>query len=274
MANKKPTIKTIKKTAKTAPKATRKVIAKRVVKKSAVLKKSQSRKIEAKPVRKAVTKKEVSAKVSAPVFDLTGKKKGTVSLPTELFGGKINEQLMAQAVRVYLANQRQGSANTKTRSEVTGSRRKVWRQKGTGRARHGSITGPIFVGGGIIHGPRTRDFSLKMPKKMKLQALVSALSEKNKGNLIFVLDAKLSGKTKELSKFLKSIVPAEKKKERSILFVRTKKDENALIASRNIAKVETVTGSNINTYGVIKNNAVIILKEALGEMKETFLKTS
>lgn len=236
-----------------------------------------------KPAPKAVkasssevkaVKKEVNSKVSAPSFDLTGKKQSTVALPEELFNGKINDQLMAQAVRVYLANQRQGNAHTKTRSEVTGSRRKVWRQKGTGRARHGSITGPIFVGGGIVHGPRAHEFNLKMPKKMRIQALVSALTEKNRENQVFVIDGALSGKTKEFANIVKSIVSTGTKKTPSVLFVRSKKDSKAQLASRNVYKVATVTGSTINTYEVIKNSALVLSKDAIDEMKEAFVKLS
>src|SRR3989344_6029979 len=114
----------------------------------------------------------------APVYDLKGAKSGTLALPKEVFGTKVNNSLMAQAVRVYLANQRQGNATTKTRGEVQGSSKKIYRQKGTGRARHGSLRAPIFVKGGIVFGPKPRDFSLDLPKKMKRKALFSSLSAK------------------------------------------------------------------------------------------------
>ncbi len=247
------------------------------IKKETTAKKTVVKKVEVKKdVKKdqgKVVKNTADSKVTAPSFDLTGKRKGSVSLPQELFGGKINEQLMTQAVRVYLANQRQGTASTKTRSEVTGSRRKVWRQKGTGRARHGSITGPIFVGGGIVHGPKPRDFGLKMPKKMKLQALVSALTEKSSENMVYILDGKLSGKSKEFATIVKTVVASDKKKKPSILFVRNNEDKQALLASRNVEKIVTVTGSDINTYGVMRSSAILISKDAIEEMKKTFIKT-
>jgi len=217
------------------------------------------------------TEKNAEVKSVAPVFDLTGKKTGTLSLPKELFGGKVNEQLVAQAIRVYLTNQRQGTSSTKTRGEVTGSRRKVWRQKGTGRARHGSITGPIFVGGGIVHGPKPRDFEQKMPKKMKLQALVSALTEKSNENMVFVIDGKLNGKTKEFALLIKNILGANKKNP-SALFVRSKSDKEALLASRNVDRVNTVMGGSVNIYEVVKNSAIILSKDAIDEMKEAFIK--
>src|SRR5207248_616028 len=98
------------------------------------------------------------------------KASGKVSLPKEIFAETVNKKLLAQAVRVYLANKRQGNASTKTRGEVEGSTRKIYRQKGTGNARHGSIRAPIFVKGGIVHGPRPRDFSLGLSKKMRRKA--------------------------------------------------------------------------------------------------------
>jgi len=145
-------------------------------------------------------------------------------------------------------------------------------QKGTGRARHGSITGPIFVGGGIVHGPKPRDFELKMPKKMKIQALVSALTEKNKDSKIFVFDGKLTGKTKQFALMVKNIIGAEKKKNPSVLFIRSKADKQAYLASKNVKKIATVEGSGVNTYEVIKNTAVLISKDAIDEMKQVFVK--
>src|SRR3989338_4775942 len=112
----------------------------------------------AKPAKKTVKKVKTATKsdlsLTVPVLDVSGKKTGTVTLPKEIFAVTVSPKLIAQAARVYSANQRQSSAKTKTRGEVTGSRRKVWRQKGTGRARHGDRYAPIFVGGGIAHGPR------------------------------------------------------------------------------------------------------------------------
>lgn len=245
----------------------KKLKAKVVSKKTASLTVEKSTKASLKKVEKAL-----DIKVIAPVFDLKGKKTGSTSLPKELFAGKVNEQLMAQAVRIYLTNQRQGTASTKTRSEVKGSRRKVWRQKGTGRARHGSITGPIFVGGGIVNGPKPRDFEMRMPKKMKFQALVSALTEKNKEKRIFVIDGKFSGKSKQFSSVIRSIVVSDKKKSPLVLFVRGKDDDEAYLASRNVERVDTLIGSSINTYEVIRSSAVIFSKDAISEMKQVFIK--
>jgi large subunit ribosomal protein L4 len=135
---------------------------------------------------KPVTK--VTRGVKIDVLDLTGKVQTSIDLPAELFGAKVNKQIMAQAVRVYLANQRQGTQSTKTRGEVTGSTRKIYRQKGTGRARHGGITAPIFVGGGIALGPKPRDYGLSLPKKMRRVALASALTSQLNAGKVKVVD--------------------------------------------------------------------------------------
>src|SRR5581483_3879222 len=142
-------------------------------------------KSKTKSVRKSASSPLASGRSSAPklsasVYDLKGKAIGRVTLPSEVFGVEENPHLLAQAVRVYLANQRQGTVSTKTRGEVQGSTRKIYRQKGTGRARHGGIRAPIFVHGGIVFGPKPREFSLSMPQKMRRLALFTALSGKVK----------------------------------------------------------------------------------------------
>lgn len=207
--------------------------------------------------------------LSIPVFDEMGKKKGTVELPKEIFGAKINKELMAQAVRVYMANKRQGTASTKTRGQVTGSTRKIYRQKGTGRARHGSIRAPIFVGGGIVFGPSPRDFSLKLSKQMKRKALFSALSLKLKGERVYVVDPVLNGRTKEVQKMLESLNLIKKnKKTNSILFVA---GQDAARASRNIEGIKVGLTSVMNTYDVLRNNYIVFTKDSLSKVNEIFL---
>src|SRR6266404_5428662 len=168
---KKPVSKTVKSATKT-------------VNKEAVVKVAEpTRSASAVNAEVSVSKKTTEkayATVSVAVVGIDGKVSGKVSLPGEMFGEKVNKALLAQAVRVYLANQRQGNASTKTRGEVDGSTAKIYRQKGTGRARHGSKRAPIFVKGGIVFGPKPRDFSLSLPQKMKRKALFSALSAKVK----------------------------------------------------------------------------------------------
>src|SRR3990170_8751536 len=119
-------------------------------------------------------------KLQAILFNIDGESVGKISLPPEIFAYKVGPKLLAQAVYIHLANQRAGTRSTKTRSQVTGSTRKIYRQKGTGRARHGDITAPIFVGGGIVGGPKPRDYSANMNKKQKRKALFISLSEKAK----------------------------------------------------------------------------------------------
>ena len=136
-------------------------------------------KTEKKPEVKKVAVKKTSG-LTVPVYDIKGKEKGTLILPKEAFAVSVKPQLLAQAVRVYQFNRRQGTASTKTRGEVTGSTRKIYRQKGTGRARHGDIKAPIFVGGGIVGGPKPKDYSLGINKKQKTKAFFGALTLKLK----------------------------------------------------------------------------------------------
>ena len=147
-------------------KVTKKIIG-NAASKTAETKVAPAKKKEVKAEVSIVEKVSEKATVSVNVVGIDGKISGKIALPGEIFGEKVNKALLAQAVRVYLANQRQGNASTKTRGEVEGSTRKIYRQKGTGRARHGSVRAPIFVKGGIVFGPKPRDFSLDMPKKKK-----------------------------------------------------------------------------------------------------------
>lgn len=225
-----------------------------------------------KRTKKAVVKKTASkvrkSGPSAPVVGVDGKAKGSVSLSKELFDAKINKTLLSQAVRVYLANQRQGKASTKTRSEVKGSTRKVWRQKGTGRARHGSITGPIFVGGGITFGPKPRDYSLKFPKKMKRQALASALTQQLKDGNVLVVDglSELEAKTKQFAQAHKTIVDSQK-----TLVVITDEDKNIRRGCKNIERVSTINARNMHVYATLMSRKVVFTKPALKVLEETFV---
>lgn len=219
--------------------------------------------------RKEAVVKGVSIKVD--VVGIDGASKGKLSLSEEVFGVEPNKVLIAQAVRVYLANQRQGNASTKTRSEVTGSTRKIYRQKGTGRARHGALKAPLFVGGGVAHGPHPHDFSLKFPTKMRKAALISALSEKAQSGFISVVDAEFSGKTKEFAKLLKNIELKPQGKITKILFI-VDKNENASRAAHNISNLEVVTASTLSTYGVFLNRNIIFLKNAVEELTKRLVK--
>lgn len=218
-------------------------------------------------VKKAASKKSGGLRV--PLFTIKGKQDGQVSLPKAIFGEKVNKVLMSQAVRVYLANQRRGTASTKTRGEVVGSTRKIYRQKGTGRARHGAITAPIFVGGGIVFGPKPRDFSLAMPKKMKKKALFSALSAKLADNAITVVAGleKITPKTKVMAKLLKTIDVSNK-----TLLVIPESIEPVTRAARNIAGVEILPANQLNTYTVLQSKTLLFMQQAIDVMEKAVKK--
>jgi large subunit ribosomal protein L4 len=238
-----------------------------------------------KPVVKEVIKAEVAvskskktsektyATVSIDVLGLDGKVTGKVSLPGEMFGEKVNKALLAQAVRVYLANQRQGTVSTKTRGEVEGSTAKIYRQKGTGRARHGSKRAPIFVKGGVVFGPKPRDFGMTLPQKMKRKALFSALSAKVKDKEVTVIDSlgTIKPQTKVFAEVLKKLGIADKKQR--LLFVTAGKEVAAILrAGRNIPGVSFLPSRQVNAYEVLSANRLVVMKDAISEMKEHFLK--
>lgn len=210
--------------------------------------------------RKAAAEKGTAVKAS--VFDVAGVSKGNMNLPVEVFGAKPNKILVAQAVRVYLANQHQGTASTKNRGEVVGSTRKIYRQKGTGRARHGALKAPIFVGGGVAMGPKPHSFSLDFPAKMRKAALISALSEKAQAGMVKVVDGDFSGKTKEVAKLMKSIEMTKKGKTDKVLLVIDKND-NAKRGAHNLSGLEIETADTLSTYGVVVNKNVVFLKNAV-----------
>ncbi|MBU3956864.1 50S ribosomal protein L4 [Patescibacteria group bacterium] len=207
----------------------------------------------------------------ADLYTITGRKSGQLSLPKEMFGVAINKQLMAQAVRVYLSNQRKARAKTKTRAEIRGSRRKIWRQKGTGRARHGDKYAPIFVGGGRAHGPTGKEnYKLKMSKVMKKKALFSALTSKLKDKEVIAIKglAKIEPKTKVMAKTITGLPLKEKKK---ILLVLPSILDNIIQAGRNLAGVELTQANQLNTYQVLKHDQLVFMEESIEKLKETFL---
>lgn len=207
------------------------------------------------------------------VFDTKGKVVKKMQLSKEIFGAEVNKKLLAQASRVYLANQRKASASTKTRGEVSGSTRKIYRQKGTGRARHGGIRAPIFVHGGVAHGPKPHDYSLTLPKKMKKQALFCALSASYKQNGIKVVDGlqKITPKTKVMVKILKNL-SLDPNNKQDILFVVTKEFGDAQKAARNIAGVDILQARQLNTYEVLRHDVLVFPQEAVSEFTNHFLR--
>lgn len=206
------------------------------------------------------------------LFTITGEKSGKVQLPEEIFAAKVNQKLMAQAVRVYLANQRKSHAKTKNRGEVSLTTAKWYRQKHTGRARHGAKSAPIFVGGGIAHG-RTgeENFKLRMPKKMKKAALFSALTSKLTDKEVTVVKGleKIEPRTKRMAGVLEKLKLNGKKLK--VLIVMPKVLENLSRATRNIEKVNLAQANLLNTYEVLNSDKVILMKESIDKLKETFL---
>ena len=253
---------------------------KKIINKKSSVRQAQDKnlKSEKSTVRKTVVHatakptNSVRGSLSAHVYDTKGTRHGSFALPKEIFGAKINGDLMAQAVRVYLANQRQGNANTKGRSDVSKTSAKWYRQKGTGRARHGAKSAPIFVGGGVAHGPKARDFSLELPKKMKKSAILSALSMKALAGEIKVLSgfAKIEAKTKVMDQAIKKINDDKKGKSTSLLVIPAKpKDaENVYRAGRNIENLKISSANLLNTYEILKYKNLLFMKESIDALTE------
>ncbi len=216
--------------------------------------------------KKAAPKKAAPKKLSAKVFDGTGKSSGTRDLPAEIFGGEVNEAVMHQVVVAELAEARSGSAKTKTRSEVRGGGAKPWRQKGTGRARHGSIRSPQWVGGGAVFGPKPRDYSMKVNKKMRTAALCSALADKATSDSVFVVDGFSETKTKAAEQLLSAAGI-----EGRVLVVLDPQEETSIAvdrAFRNLDRSAFTLEGSLSTYDVLVADAVLFTSGAL----ETFSK--
>lgn len=201
-----------------------------------------------------------SAKLSIPVFDTTGKSAGNMELPAEIFGVTVNKVLIAQALRVYLTNQRGGNAHTKTRGKVSGGGKKPWKQKGTGRARAGSTRSPLWVGGGTTFGPQTHEYSQTMPKKMRLKALSCALSQKLIDEKIIAIKGLelLPAKTAKVAKAINSLPQSPK-----YLIVLDKKNPELQLGSRNIPNVKTKSAVDLTTYNLMNNSTLILTAESL-----------
>jgi len=208
--------------------------------------------------------------VEIDLLDMEGKIKDRFKLEGKVFDGTINYALMHQAVVVYLANQRSYTASTKTRGEVKGSNKKPWRQKGTGRARAGSIRSPLWRKGGVVFGPKPRDLYKELSKRMKILALKSALNAKLKDNEFMVLESLNlnSCKTKEFFKILTNLKVEEKRN----TFVVDSLEKNLVLSSRNIENVKIVKASDLNTYNALDCKNLIFTKDAILEVQNRILK--
>ncbi len=200
------------------------------------------------------------------LYNRQGETVGEIELNDNIFATEVNESLIHDVVVMYQANQRVGTSSTKTRAMVRGGGRKPWRQKGTGRARVGTIRSPLWRGGGIIFGPQPRDFSYTMPKKARRQALRSALSAKVNGNQLIVLD-ELSmdkPKTKELVEVLKNLGVAEDK----TLVVLPEGNYNVVLSANNLPKVDAADAASLNVYEVVNHAKLVLTKDALAKIEE------
>lgn len=216
-------------------------------------------------LKKKHTKKD-ALNLELNIVNIRGKEVEKVKLDNSVFDGKINPSLMHQAVVTYLANQRKGLACAKTRGEVRGGGRKPWRQKGTGRARAGSIRSPIWRGGGVTFGPRPHSFRKDLPKKMRILALKSAFNAKLKDEQILILSELVmdSHKTKDFSKIIDKL----KLNKGRVRFVVEKIENNLKLATRNIKTVFIARASDINAKEVIDCKRLVLTKEALKKVQE------
>ncbi len=204
---------------------------------------------------------------SVKIYNMNGKETGTMELQAGLFDVEFKEDLIHQAVVTRLANERQGTKSTLTRSEVRGGGKKPWRQKGTGNARQGSTRAPQWIKGGVVFAPKSRDFSKKLNVTMKRVALFSALSQKLRDEEIIVIDnlAVKEGKTKEMVAFAKALGLSGR-----TLIVYDGTDDLLRRATANIQKMDTMPVALINCYDVVKNAKVVFAKQAIEKLQETY----
>lgn len=209
-------------------------------------------------VAEKITSKPKKTGIKVPYYTKSGVKSGTVVLPKEIFGQKPNKVLIAQAVRVFLANQRSAHAKTLGRGEINRTKHKAHRQKGTGLARHGAKSAPIYVGGGIAHGPRgIENYKLNLSQKMRKLALISSLSEKAQEGKVVVADIEsVEPKTKNIASVLEKIGG------KSVTIVHGG-SKNLVLAARNIEVVVLIPASGLSAYNVLVNNILVLTKEGV-----------
>jgi len=201
------------------------------------------------------------------LYNMEGSQIGDIELNESVFGAEVNTSVLHEVVKNYLANQRQGTQSTKTRSEVRGGGIKPWRQKGTGRARQGSIRATQWIKGGIALGPKPRDYRYSVNKKLKAIALKSALSAKvNESAFIVVDEIALSEiKTKKVCEMLKNL-----KVESTALIVTNEKNDNVVKSANNIQGVATTFMGSLNVYDILKYDVMVIAKDAVSKIEEVY----
>lgn len=201
------------------------------------------------------------------LYNMAGAQVGEVELNDNVFGIEPNKSVMFDFIKMQLANKRQGTSSTKTRTEVRGGGKKPWRQKGTGRARVGSSRNPVWRGGGIAFGPKPRDYSYKLPQKVRRLALKSALSSKAIDNNIIVVDQLNfdEPKTKAMLQALQALNVGKK-----TLLVTADGNENVVKSARNIAGVKPMRADFINVYDILKHETLLMTKDAVSMVEEVF----
>ena len=199
------------------------------------------------------------------VYDLGRKDVGEIELSESVFGAEVNEGLLYEVLKAQLASRRSGSASSKNRAEVAGSSKKIYKQKGTGRARHGTIRAPSFVGGGAAHGPRPRSYAYRPPRKMRNGALCSALSMKLKEGRLLVVDKFDLGeiKTKALTHVLSALQVGK-----SSVIIDTNGNDNLRLSVRNLATHQFLPPEGINLYDLLRHEHVLVTKEAIAALEE------
>lgn len=199
-----------------------------------------------------------------PVYDTTGKKISTQKLPVELFAVKVNSKLISQYIRVYLSRQRQGTKKTKSRGEIAISTAKIWRQKGTGRARHGARSAPIFVGGGVAHGPTGQEnYQLTISKRMRRLALLGALTIKSETISIITGLEKIKPKTKIVQNLINQISSSAK-----TLLILDQPNSSLIKAASNIETITVTQAKRLNAYEVLNHHHLIFTKESLKQLSD------
>ncbi|NLJ89227.1 MAG: 50S ribosomal protein L4 [Epulopiscium sp.] len=201
------------------------------------------------------------------VYNMEGQQVDEIELKDEIFGVEVNEHIMHAVVVQYLANQRQGTQSAKTRAEVRGGGRKPWRQKGTGRARQGSIRAPQWTGGGVVFAPKPRDYSFKLNKKVKRLALKSALTSKVNENKFIVIDELKFDeiKTKKMKQVLDNL------KINKALIVTESDNKNVILSARNLQNVKTAAANTINVYDILKYDSFVVSKDVLQTIQEVYV---
>ena len=206
--------------------------------------------------------------MNARIVGMDGTPRGEASLPDELFAQPVHEHLLWLSVKRHLGDQRQGTAKVKTRGEVSGGGRKPWRQKGTGRARSGSNTSPLWPGGGRAFGPKPRDYRTEMPRKQRRAALAAALSQKAGENAVTVLDSLTfaAPRAKEMAEILKRLGLDSKR----TLLVIDEADPNVVRSCRNLRNLNTTLAHQLNPYELVNSDALLVTASGLARIKEVF----